>query len=247
MKNRIRTRIGHTRFAKWIIQSFCEIPTIKILIDRSIHVNSPLQLHALAEMGGRFKEKPEDVISEISNPSTSNILESGIIFPNFYDTNPGTLKLLAMLVERIKPLVVVETGTANGKSASEILSAFGRNNLTESRLFSIDVDPRVATNELRSNEQFSFLLIDKSNSFVDLMKTIEKVDLFYHDSDHSYRNQMLEYVTAWEILDNEKGCLISDDINWSNAFLDFCKHVNRKPSVLADHGKFSGVLFKSND
>jgi predicted O-methyltransferase YrrM len=197
-------------------------------------------------MGGRFMETPEEVISEIDSPSSSNILESGTIFPNFYDTNPGTLKLLALLIERIKPIVVVETGTANGKSASEILSAFGRNNLNKSKLYSIDIDPRVATPELKRNEQISFLLIDKSNSFTDLMKTIEKVDLFYHDSNHSYSNQMLEYVTAWEILDKENGCLVSDDINWSNAFLDFCKLVNRKPFVLADHGKFSGVIFKNS-
>ena len=247
MQKQIRTRIEPMRVAKWIIQTFFEISPIKRLINRSIHVNSPLQLHDLVAMGGNFKETPEEIITEIESPSSSNILDSGSYFPNFFNTNPGTLKLLALLVERIKPLVVVETGTANGKSASEILSAFGRNNLNKSKLYSIDIDPRVATSELQRNEQISFLLIDKSNSFVDLMKTIGKIDLFYHDSNHSYKNQMLEYVTAWEILDKEKGCLVSDDINWSNAFLDFCKLVNRKPFVLSDHGKFSGVIFKSDD
>jgi len=247
MKKQIRIKFEPMRIAKWTIQRFFEIPSIKRLINRSIHVNSPVQLHELVAMGGSFMQTPEEVINEINNPANNKILESGSIFPNFYDTNPGTLKLLALLVERIKPLIVVETGTANGKSASEILAAFSRNHLKESKLYSIDIDPRVATPELKRNDQIIFLLIDKSNSFVDLMSTIDTVDLFYHDSNHSYKNQMLEYVTAWEILDKENGCLVSDDINWSNAFLDFCKLVNRKPFLLADHGKFSGVIFKNSD
>jgi hypothetical protein len=84
--------------------------------------------------------------------------------------------------------------------------------------------------------------VDPSNSFLNTIKSINEVDIFYHDSDHSYDNQMLEYCAAWEILNSEKGVLLSDDVNWSNAFLDFCKKVNRVPFLLSDGGKFAGVI-----
>jgi hypothetical protein len=111
-------------------------------------------------------------------------------------------------------------------------------------LFSLDIDPRVATTDLLSSPQFNFVLIDSQDSFLTAMKEIKIVDVFYHDSDHSYDNQMLEYTAAWEILNSDNGVLVSDDINWSNAFLDFCKKVNRVPLLLSDGGTFSGVISK---
>jgi hypothetical protein len=100
----------------------------------------------------------------------------------------------------------------------------------------------VGTPDLLNDPQFNFIVIDSQNSFLDAMKEIQTVDLFYHDSDHSYDNQILEYETAWKILNSKNGVLVSDDINWSNAFLDFCKKINRTPLLLSDGAKFTGVI-----
>ena len=169
-------------------------------------------------------------------------LETGEFYPNFYNSNPNTLELLKLLVGEIRPAIVIETGIANGISTKAILQAFQEYSLHQSKLFSFDVDIRVATPVLLSNPQFSFIPVTSPRSFRESVNSISTVDLFYHDSDHSYSNQLMEYLAIWEILNTEKGVLVSDDINWSNAFLDFCKKVNRTPLLLSDGGKFCGVI-----
>jgi len=216
----------------------------KKLIARSVWQESPVQLHSLLLQGGMIQENPEDVIRSLRFPATNQFFEEGTIYPLFYDSNIKTLILLNLLIEEIRPTIVIETGVANGTSTRKILSSFRDLNLGNSRLYSMDVNPKVATPDLMSNPQFNFILIDTPSSFKESMSKIGSVDLFYHDSDHSYKNQMLEYETAWEMLNPVNGILVSDDINWSNAFLDFSKKVNLKPLLLSGGGKFTGVISK---
>ena len=206
-----------------------------------LRLQAPLQLHDLVLMDASFYDKPEELLesTEITNPKLAN----SIFYPKFYDSNPKTIKLLELLIAKNKPRVVVETGIANGVSTRAILNAFSQNHLFSSRLISFDTDPRVAVEEFLSNSQFTFKLVSSENNFESQMELLPEVDLFYHDSDHSYSNQMLEYKVAWAKI-SKGGVLMSDDINWSNAFLDFCLTNNRKPQVLADTEKFSGIVQK---
>jgi len=207
--------------------------------DRAI---APVQLHDLVLIGGSFFDSPLKIIESLRIAPENILLERGDFYPLFYNSNPRTLELLKMLIKELRPKTVIETGVANGISTRQILSSFKEFNLRDSKLYSFDIDYRVGTPDLLSNPQFKFVVIDSKNSFLDAMKKIKSVDLFYHDSDHSYDNQMLEYETAWEVLNPKNGVLVSDDINWSNAFLDFCKKVNRKPLLLSDGAKFAGVI-----
>ena len=186
------------------------------------------------------------IIESLKNSPDNKLLEKGDFYPLFYNSNPRTLELLKMLIKELRPKTVIETGVANGISTRQILSSFKEYQLGDSKLYSFDIDYRVGTPDLLRDPQFNFVVIDSQNSFLDAMKEIKSVDLFYHDSDHSYHNQMLEYETAWKILNPKNGVLISDDINWSNAFLDFCKKVNRTPLLLSDGAKFAGIICKDN-
>jgi predicted O-methyltransferase YrrM len=206
--------------------------------------SAPVQLHDLILLGGTFFNTAQAVIDSMRTKSVGSTIKSGEFYPLFFDSNPGTLELLRLLVKEVRPNIVVETGVANGASTRNFLTAFKEFDLIDSKLFSLDIDPRVATPDLAASTQFNFILVDSPKSFSEAMKEIEVIDLFYHDSDHSYDNQMLEYATAWEMLNPDHGILVSDDINWSNAFLDFCIIVNRIPSLLSDGGKFSGVIYK---
>jgi predicted O-methyltransferase YrrM len=205
---------------------------------------APVQLNDFVMIGSSFFNNPETLLESIGKEPSENLLDAGDFYPLFYNSNSGTLELLRLFIRDARPNVVIETGVANGASTRKILSSFKEFKLFESELYSFDIDPRVASPDLTRSPQFNFVTVSSPDSFVASMNEISTVDLFYHDSDHSYGNQMLEYSTAWELLNPEKGILISDDINWSNAFLDFCKIVNRVPLLLSDSGKFTGVIFK---
>ncbi len=61
-----------------------------------------------------------------------------------------------------------------------------------------------------------------------LLSRLDSIDIFFHDSDHSYAHQLWEYRTAWPLV-REGGLLASDDVDWTAAFADFSKEVARAP------------------
>ncbi len=66
-----------------------------------------------------------------------------------------------------------------------------------------------------------------------------KVDIFLHHSEHTYDCMMYEWTTVWEYL-RPGGLLLSDDVDWNEAFLDFASLVQRQPQILAGH--FGGIV-----
>lgn len=205
--------------------------------------DGPLQIHHLVLTGAIFESDAEGLFNGFreGQQKTQPATRQGL-YPEFYDTNPKTLDLLEKMVLHLSPEVVLETGVANGASTRRILSALSHNR-GSGRLISCDIDDRVATAELTANPRFEFVKIGAQSDFSDLVERLDKIDLFYHDSDHSYDQQLFEYSTVWNKLP-DGGILFSDDINWSYAFLDFCVTVNRVPYVLSDTQKFSGFIQK---
>ena len=214
----------------------------KTLKDVNLRKFAPVQLHDLVLHGARFFENPAELLSSPQDEINPKLEMSGF-FPKFYDSNPKTLELLDLIIIKYEPITVVETGVANGLSTRTILNSFKKNSLTNSSLHSFDIDEKFAVEEFTKNQQFHFHKISGKNDFRSAIKDIPLIDLFYHDSDHSYDNQMMEYETVWEKIP-QSGVFLSDDINWSNAFLDFCFRVGRKPFILADTEKFAGMIIK---
>jgi hypothetical protein len=62
------------------------------------------------------------------------------------------------------------------------------------------------------------------------------VDIFIHDSEHSYENQMFEFTVGYEALASG-GLLVATDINWSAAFDDFWLRIKRRGArrAFVDH------------
>ncbi len=210
--------------------------------EDTFRFSAPLQLHDLVLANATFVFSPSEIFEQ--NKALESIPGNFTLYPHYYDSNPKTLELLRLMISQISPSVVVETGVANGASTRTILKAFQDFGLSSSKLFSLDIDPRVATDEFRSKENFNFILINETRNFSDAMKKVPTIDIFYHDSDHSYANQMHEYSLAWEKL-SSNGVLISDDINWSNAFLDFSLKVRKRMFVLNDKTKLCGIIYKN--
>ena len=147
-------------------------------------------------------------------------------------TTPLRGPVLYVTCRLLKPNVVVETGVASGVSSLFILQALEDNE--RGNLFSIDQpDPNMLNktgwlipDELRCRWH---LIMGRSSEKLDkLLNELRVIDVFLHDSEHSYNNMIWEYRTAWRFL-RFGGVLFSDDITSNNAFFEFCKQVKRKP------------------
>lgn len=148
--------------------------------------------------------------------------------------------LLYTLIRARQPEVVVETGVAAGISSAFILKALHDNG--KGKLYSIDLpeyDPALVnlpTNKPerpgwiipeRFRQRWHFIPGKSEEQLPLLLKKLGKIDLFFHDSLHTYDHMTFEYSTVWPYL-KEGGLLLSDNINWNKAFPDFTLKVNRR-------------------
>jgi hypothetical protein len=150
------------------------------------------------------------------------------------------LYALYILTRAIKPKIFVETGVASGTSTAFILQGMIDNH--QGKLFSIDLpyanmgilpEGRKPGWIVPKNLRYRWKLIlgKSSEKLVPLLKKVKEIDMFLHDSDHSYKNMIFEFRTVWKYL--RKGVLlITDDYDCNNAFTDFCSTVNREPVLM---------------
>ena len=149
----------------------------------------------------------------------------------------GTLgTVLYALCRKLKPDTVVETGVSGGVSSSFILCALEENQHGE--LFSID---------LPWGEQSGWMIPDylrhrwhleqgrSAEKLPPLLEKLGAIDMFLHDSEHSYENMFREYESAWAYL-KTGGILLSHNVEWTRAFPDFCKSARVKGFLLNDMG-----------
>lgn len=61
-----------------------------------------------------------------------------------------------------------------------------------------------------------------------LCRKLGKVDMFLHDSEHTYDMMLYEYRTVWPYI-RRGGLLVSHDVHFNDAFLDFCDEIGLKP------------------
>jgi len=147
------------------------------------------------------------------------------------------LHLTGSVILLRRPSVVLETGVAMGFSTAVILAAMEENGTGS--LHSIDLPPlqvepdrfvgEVVPRDLRGRWTLhvgpSRILLPK------LVRELAPIDLFIHDSDHSYAGQYEEYRRAWPSL-APGGCFISDDVG-NPAFTDFAAEVRERPYLIA--------------
>jgi predicted O-methyltransferase YrrM len=163
------------------------------------------------------------------------------------------LPQLYAVVRAVRPAVAVETGVASGMSSAHILRALAANG--SGTLHSVDL-PNVQQGSMLPPGRASGWIVphslrgrwklhigDSREILPALLETLDRVDLFLHDSDHSYRNMTFEFEQAYPRL-APGGVMMSDDVHLHTAWDDFCaKHglppgrvgnlgVTRKPSAV---------------
>ncbi|MDX2097118.1 MAG: class I SAM-dependent methyltransferase [Leptolyngbyaceae cyanobacterium bins.59] len=138
------------------------------------------------------------------------------------------------LLRALKPALVVETGVANGVSSSYLLLAMAKNQ--KGHLHSIDIGDLgdagflpagkspgwVVPENLRS--RWTLHIGDSKKLLKPVLMDLQKVDIFIHDSLHTYDHMLFEFQEAYPFV-RQRGILIMDDVLWNNAFQDFAQSI----------------------
>ena len=138
-------------------------------------------------------------------------------------------RALYIMTRILKPKVVVETGVFEGHSSLSILLALEENN--KGYLYSIDLpSPKLPPNKEPGwivpeylRKRWDLRLGKSSELLPGLLEEVKEVDIFLHDSKHSYENMHWEYKTAWNRI-RKGGLLLSHDISQNAAFRDFARY-----------------------
>ena len=133
-----------------------------------------------------------------------------------------------------KPGIVVETGVASGISSSYFLLALERAGHGE--LYSIDRDKQsgwLIPDYLRRRWHLVEGL--SSEKLGPVLEKLGRIDVFFHDSGHSYENMYREFRLAWDHL-RAGGLLLSHNIDMSDAFPAFCRETGVTGYTLEETG-----------
>ena len=134
---------------------------------------------------------------------------------------------LYFLIQDLKPEIVVETGVSDGMSSFIILSALNENG--RGKLYSVDLAdvgmPKIygkepgwiVDEELR--KRWTLIYGKTSDKLPELLEKLKHVDIFLHDSEHSYENMQFEFSLALKYM-KEGSLLLSDDARANSAFED---------------------------
>lgn len=155
------------------------------------------------------------------------------------------------LTRALGAATVVEAGVLHGLSSSFLLQGLADND-NGGRLVSIDA-PSTFEDGPANTDGFTdtlppglgpgWIVPDNLRALWDLrlglstdllpeiLDDLEPIDLYIHDSDHTYRTMMFEFETVWPSLATG-GVLIADNIDVNTSFFDFSRAVGRTPFVL---------------
>ena len=155
---------------------------------------------------------------------------------------------LYWLVRHLKPKTIVQTGVCNGLSTAFMMLALVKNG-PEGRLNVIDLPPifnphdpawtvpgqvyGVLIPEGKSSgwivpdayqDRLQVQCGDAKQLLPPLVDQLASMDMFYHDSDHTYEHMMFEFNEAKRKL-TPGGLIVGDDISWNASVWDFAdKH-----------------------
>lgn len=196
-------------------------------------------------------------ISEATNIDIARINEQLENLPDFLvadEKDPGmtirwsaTSELAAttyVLIRLLQPDVVVETGVGAGVSSWTILHAMDQN--SKGRLVSIDL-PTPNTELLPSvgylvptelRDRWELREGPSQRLLPEVLEELREIDIFQHDSRHSYSNQLREYRTAWPFI-KTNGLLVSDDVS-NDALYDASREWDLEPTIVGQ-GKTSPI------
>ena len=150
---------------------------------------------------------------------------------NHPGNDPYAKKVLIQyaLTRASAPDLVVETGVSSGISSTYLLQACQLNG--KGHVYSIDIDNReflapgnkigwIVPEHLRT--RWTLLLGDSHVVLPHILSQLGKVDIFIHDSSHTYEDMKFEFETSYPHI-RSGGLLLSDDADFNTAFTECSK------------------------
>lgn len=182
-----------------------------------------------------------------------NALPSAAPFGAFHNGDAILAKLCYAVVRTIQPKKVAETGVCYGVTSAHVLMALERNG--EGHLYSVDLPPLGKNGDdyvgwLVPEELRNRWTLRKGTSrrlLGPMLKEVGNIDLFIHDSLHTYKNMKMEFQLVWPEL-SPGGVIIADDIEGNAAFQELAMRGDVAfHAVVQEQGKKSlaGVLIKT--
>lgn len=186
-------------------------------------------------------------------------------YPGTYFPGSVTIedaRFLYYLVRLVKPKAMIQTGVSNGVSCAFITLAM-KHNANGGKLYAIDLphiyDP--SDDDFHQDTLYGVLIPNGRNSgwlvpdglahafecwagdakelLPKMLKTVGAIDVFYHDSDHTYDHMWFEFDAALPYLPPH-GLIIADDIAWSTVTWDFAQKIG---CVALNHCGSQGLIF----
>ena len=164
-----------------------------------------------------------------------------------------SMSYLYPLIRDFKPDIVVETGVRTGGSTTFILRALHDNQ--NGKLYSIDLpNPNPSDQEMQLprgtytgfyvdqfpelKDRWELILGDSRVELPKLVTRLDYIDVFHHDSDHSYEFMTMEFSIIWPKL-RKGGLLLADDVDRNDAFMDFARKVGASATIRGDKGRMT--------
>lgn len=171
-----------------------------------------------------LEEEHEKMVRQVKDRIA--VLEGRAPFPLFHNADFTLAGACYVLCRLLRPEIVVETGVAYGVTSSLILKALEVNG--KGVLHSIDLPPLG-----KDADQFVGILISETlrhrwhlhrgisrRVLPELLKDVGEVNIFVHDSLHTYRNMRFEFEAVSDYI-THPGVLLADDVNGNRAFLEW--------------------------
>ena len=211
-----------------------------------------LESHLDANISSYLDEEPLQTIETQVSTGQQQVLAKPA-FETWHNAEFALARLCYAVCRAQRPQIVVETGVGYGVTSAFLLQALAAND--NGGLWSIDLPPLGEGADIQSGclvpqplrARWHLLRGRTRRVLPQLLSELPQVDLFLHDSLHTYRNMLWEFQSAWTKL-KPGGVLISDDVAMNKAFEDFAAQTQPAfAAVTGEPGRFRnfGVMVKS--